>query len=337
MWGYGSARLALRALTTRRLDRRDAALEELDAEPSSSRWAALRQRYDLGEELGSGGGGRVFSGRCKARGLPVAIKAVKAHLAAELPREAQLLGEARHRAVLRVHECLPEDGFLVTERLDGGELFDRLARRELVGDARAQRNVLGDVFDAVAFLHDAGIAHLDLKPENIVLEDDEEWNVRLVDFGSARRVDGRDGRDGAVGIHDSPRTAAYAPPELLRRERGVDPKKVDAWAAGVVAYFVFTGRHPFDGGGPATTDRDVERAVLAGAEAAGRFEGADWARVPAAMRGAVARCLSPDPPRADARELADAEWIKTPAPQHRLVLDRGEAARWVLDGGERAP
>ena len=67
MWGYGSARLALRALTTRRLDRRDAALEELDVEPSSSRWAALRQRYDLGEELGSGGGGRVFSGRCKAR------------------------------------------------------------------------------------------------------------------------------------------------------------------------------------------------------------------------------------------------------------------------------
>ncbi|KAH8062554.1 serine/threonine kinase [Aureococcus anophagefferens] len=227
MWGYGSARLALRALTTRRLDRRDAALEELDAEPSSSRWAALRQRYDLGEELGSGGGGR----------------AVKAHLAAELPREAQLLGEARHRAVLRVHECLPEDGFLVTERLDGGELFDRLARRELVGDARAQRKVLGDVFDAVAFLHDAGIAHLDLKPENIVLEDDEEWNVRLVDFGSAARRR-RDGRDGAVGIHDSPRTAAYAPPELLRRERGVDPKKVDAWAAGVVAYFVFTGRHP---------------------------------------------------------------------------------------------
>jgi len=340
MWGYGSARLALRALTTRRLDRRDAALEELDVEPSSPRWVALRQRYDLGEELGSGGGGRVFSGRCKARGLPVAIKAVRAHLAAELPREAQLLGEARHRAVLRVHECLPEDGFLVTERLDGGELFDRLARRELVGDANAQRKVLGDVFDAVAFLHDAGIAHLDLKPENIVLEadDDESWNLRLVDFGSARRVDGRDGGVGGVGIHDSPRTAAYAPPELLRRERGVDPKKVDAWAAGVVAYFVFTGRHPFDGGGPETTDRDVERAVLAGAEAAGRFEGADWARVPAAMRGAVARCLSPDPAaRPTLRELADAEWIKTPAPQHRLVLDRGEAARWVLDGVEPAP
>ncbi|KAH8056742.1 hypothetical protein JL720_14212 [Aureococcus anophagefferens] len=312
MWGYGSARLALRALTTRRLDRRDAALEELDAEPSSSRWAALRQRYDLGEELGPA--------------------AAAAPTAAELPREAQLLGEARHRAVLRVHECLPEDGFLVTERLDGGELFDRLARRELVGDARAQRKVLGDVFDAVAFLHDAGIAHLDLKPENIVLEDDEEWNVRLVDFGSARRVDGRDGRDGAVGIHDSPRTAAYAPPELLRRERGVDPKKVDAWAAGVVAYFVFTGRHP-------STAADRRRptassAVLAGAEAAGRFEGADWARA----RGHARRRRAlpePDPPRR--RSGARGRGVdQNPAPQHRLVLDRGEAARWVLDGGERA-
>ncbi|KAH8043624.1 hypothetical protein JL722_15096 [Aureococcus anophagefferens] len=181
--GYGSARLALRALTTRRLDRRDAALEELDAEPSSSRWAALRQRYDLGES----------------------------------------------------------------------------------------------------------------------------W---------------------APAAAAAPRTAAYAPPELLRRERGVDPKKVDAWAAGVVAYFVFTGRHPFDGGGPATTDRDVERAVLAGAEAAGRFEGADWARA----RGHARRRRAlpePGPGRAPTLRSSRTRVDQNPAPQHRLVLNRGEAARWV--------
>ena len=157
MWALGSP--ALRALTTRQLEglgeRREtapaagAAGGGVEVEP---RWQALRRRYDLGEELGSGGGGAVYAGVCKQGGGRVAIKAVKAHLAPDLRREYALLRSARHRAILEVRECYEAEGFLVSERLDGGELFDKLARQELVGDAFAQRLVLRDVFDAVAYL-----------------------------------------------------------------------------------------------------------------------------------------------------------------------------------------
>ena len=116
-------------------------------------------------------------------------------------------------------------------------------------------------------------------------------------------------------IRDSPRTASYSPPELLARGRfgrdDVDATKVDAWAAGVLAYFVFTGCHPFDDGAAVTRDADVERRILSGAAAAGAFDaGGPWDRVPEAMRPLVARCLSADPgARPTLRDLADAPWV----------------------------
>lgn len=318
MWfGVGGASSAsfFRALTTRQSiasseHARAPSVDEglPDFNTTEPRWTALAAKYAIGSELGVGGAGQVYGGLCRRTKLPVAIKAVRAHLAADLRREAALLRTVEHRSVVKVVDVLQE-GFMVTELLGGGELFDRLTRCELQGETDAQRGVLRDIFAAVAHLHAMDIAHLDLKPENIVLEDDLTWNLRLVDFGSARRTTDSDESD-RPPLHSSPRTAAYSPPEILRRERGVDPKKVDAWAVGCVAYFVLTGAHPFDRGGEAT-DADVEKRVLRGAERTGAYDGPAWDAVPEALRALIARCLAEDPDdRPALRELADAEWLR---------------------------
>ena len=91
--------------------------------------------------------------------------------------------------------------------------------------------------------------------------------------------------------------------------RDVDPKKVDAFAAGVTAYFILTGAHPFDRNGDAD-DAEVEERVLAGAHHSGAFSCDAWKTVPEPMRDYIVRCLSAEPEtRPDLRELASIPWL----------------------------
>jgi calcium/calmodulin-dependent protein kinase I len=111
-----------------------------------------------------------------------------------------------------------------------------------------------EVVDAVAYLHSMGIAHLDLKPENVLLKSDETdaSDVRLVDFGSARFV-GSDRIGGAVGAAvggglrserskaagPAGATPAYAAPEVLRGD--AYDESADVWSLGVILYLLLTG------------------------------------------------------------------------------------------------
>ena len=110
----------------------------------------------------------------------------------------------------------------MTELARGGELFDRLVERGAYSPAGAA-GVMMELTDAVAYLHSMGIAHLDLKPENVLLKSDETdaSDVRLVDFGSARFVGGGPIEVPARQDDAPPRgaagaTPAYAAPEVLR-------------------------------------------------------------------------------------------------------------------------
>ena len=151
--------------------------------------------------LGVGGHGVVFPGVNKSSGEIMAIKQVsKKHLPPEalkrlgkrVKEEATLLRVAgEHRSVCSYKELFEGDDawYIVTELARGGELFDRLVERGAYSPAGAA-GVMRELVDAVAYLHQMGIAHLDLKPENVLLKSDETdaSDVRLVDFGSARFV-----------------------------------------------------------------------------------------------------------------------------------------------------
>ena len=219
-------------------------------------------------------------------------------------------------------------------------LFSRTVATRLTV-ARPRYNAVGaasvmrELVDAVAYLHEMGIAHLDLKPENVLLKSDETdaCDVRLVDFGSARFV-GRDrigGADSAAvggglrpadanALADAKRegkpqgpagaTPAYAAPEVLRGE--TFDESADVWSLGVILYLLLTGTHPFDSGNDAD-DGEVTRRVLAGAEAAGAFDGPEWARVPGGVKPLVRKLLSADAAsRPSATEVLAHPWLADP-------------------------
>jgi len=153
-----------------------------------------------------------------------------------------------------------------------------------------------------------GIAHLDLKPENVLLASDESdaSEIRLVDFGSAAYISERTRRPSDGGGA----TPAYAAPEVLR---GVAfAEKADVWSLGVILYLLLTGTHPFDAQNDAD-DAEVTRRILAGASETGAFAGPAWARVPAAARELLTLLLSTDPDaRPSAAEMLAHPWICDP-------------------------
>jgi len=273
--------------------------------------------------LGVGGHGVVFPGVNKSSGEIMAIKQVsKKHLPPEalkrlakrVKEEATLLRVAgEHGSVCSYKELFEGDDawYIVTELARGGELFDRLVERGAYSPVGAA-GVMRELVDAVAYLHQMGIAHLDLKPENVLLKSDESdaSDVRLVDFGSARFVGPNDVGEittkGAAGA-----TPAYAAPEVLRGD--AFDASADLWSLGVILYLLLTGTHPFDARNDAD-DAEVTRRVLAGADNAGAFRGPAWARVPSAARPLVKRLLANEPKdRPAAAEVLAHAWLQDPA------------------------
>eukprot|EP00742_Colponemidia_sp_Colp-10_P001659 GILJ01001779.1.p1 GENE.GILJ01001779.1~~GILJ01001779.1.p1 ORF type:complete len:379 (-),score=52.96 GILJ01001779.1:385-1521(-) len=127
---------------------------------------------------------------------------------------------------------------MVLELALGGELFDFVSYAGAFSEDMA-RTLFHQIVAAVEVCHTAGIAHRDIKPENILF--DENFNIKLADFGFAGRLDGKSGC-GVMSTFCG--TKAYMAPEMLAA-RPYDGCKVDIWALGVVAFILVAGIPPF--------------------------------------------------------------------------------------------
>ena len=151
--------------------------------------------------------------------------------------------------------------FLVMEMATGGELFDRLVQRGPYSEAQAA-GMLREIVDAVAYCHANGVVHFDLKPENILLASPaaDDCDVRLVDFGSARRVASlEDERAIAKQLLGSGPTVAYSAPEVLAGHGA--SARADVFSLGVIMHLLLFGAHPFDPRNDADNET-VERRIL---------------------------------------------------------------------------
>ncbi|MFJ3755422.1 protein kinase [Streptomyces sp. NPDC090080] len=215
--------------------------------------------YRLEAELGHGGQASVYRAT-GPDGSAVALKAwhtlgaAPAEARHRIAREAALVGRIDHPGVVRLLGGDP-DGvppYLVFEYIDGTSL-DRIVagRGPLTGDL-ARETILG-LLRALSEIHAAPVAHLDVKPHNVVLRNDSGGLTPvLIDFGIARSAEVTHTRLTGYSV-------AFASPEQLRLDTAYTPSDVFSWASTV--YFLLTGRHPF-GSDPAAAaaairDRDA--------------------------------------------------------------------------------
>jgi carbon catabolite-derepressing protein kinase len=221
---------------------------------------SLLGKYELGRLLGRGTFAKVYLARPVAGGEPVAVKVIDkaqvlgtAGMAPRVLREVTAMRRLCHPNVLRLHEVLATRAriYLVMELAPGGELLSRLAalpQRRL--PERAARRVFAQLVDALAYCHARGVAHRDVKPQNVLL--DAALLPKLADFGMAKFV----GRDFSRVLTTMRGTKGYLAPEWIGGA-AVTPK-VDVYSYGMVLLELVSGRRNSDEG---YTASDGERVV----------------------------------------------------------------------------
>ena len=211
-------------------------------------------KYRLDEAIGRGGMASVWRATHTTLESPVAVKFLETfgtsrdNMAKRFLREAKLAGGLRHRNVVHILDYgVMDDGqpFMVMELLEGTSLADRFDNGPKLGDLELL-DIVSKVLSGLAVVHDSGIVHRDIKPDNIFLVGDADGEYpKLLDFGISRGlgVDPSDTRVTSTGAVIG--TPLYMSPEQARGMNDLD-QRTDLWSVGMILWEGLTGILPFD-------------------------------------------------------------------------------------------
>ncbi|KAI4897885.1 hypothetical protein NFI96_005014 [Prochilodus magdalenae] len=205
--------------------------------------------YTLGISLGEGSYAKVKSAYSELLKTNVAVKIINRNTAPQdfldkfLPRELDILVALNHSNIVRTFEIFQVSQgkvYIVMELGVQGDLLDLIKTRGALPEDFS-RKLFRQLSLAIQFMHNLGIAHRDLKCENLLL--DKDFNLKVSDFGFSRRLEYKDSK--MVLSRTFCGSAAYAAPEVLRG-LPYDPKVYDVWSMGVVLFIMVCGSMPYD-------------------------------------------------------------------------------------------
>lgn len=236
-------------------DARTYTVATLDAVADPFIGKTLEGRYRIDGIIGRGGMGRVYRGTRVATGGAVAIKVIRAELASNLSavkrfhREARSASMLSHPHTIRIFDFgQAESGelYMAMEYLSGRLLGSVIRSAGAMGTAETVK-IAGEIAQSLAEAHAAGLAHRDLKPDNVMLVEavGKRDFVKVLDFGIAK-VLSTDSSDSVVtGTGAIVGTPHYMAPELATGERNITTA-VDIYAFGVILFEMLSGRRPFE-------------------------------------------------------------------------------------------
>jgi tetratricopeptide (TPR) repeat protein/tRNA A-37 threonylcarbamoyl transferase component Bud32 len=203
-------------------------------------------RYQIIEEIGKGGMGKVYKVQDTKIKETVALKLIKPEIASDkktierFGNEMKFSRKVSHRNVCRMYDLGEEKGshFITMEYVPGEDLRSSIRRFGQLPIGKSI-SITKQICEGLAEAHRLGVIHRDLKSNNIMI--DKEGNVRIMDFGIARSLKGKGITEAGVMIG----TPEYISPEQVEGKE-VD-QRADIYSLGVVLYEMVTGRVPFEG------------------------------------------------------------------------------------------
>lgn len=293
--------------------------------PSPTYAGTLFGKYQLGRLLGRGSFGKVYQARSLVDNSIVAVKIIDKAMTVDAAMEPRIVREIdamrrlqNHPNILKIFEVMATKKkiYLVMELAAGGELFGKISGRRKLREGVARR-YFQQLVSALIFCHQNGVAHRDIKPQNLLL--DEYGNLKVSDFGLAALPEQL--RNGL--LQTACGTPAYTAPEIFsRRGNGYDGSKADAWSCGVILYVLLSGLLPFDDSNLVTMYKKIHKRD---------YQFPDCISKPA--RYLIFQLLDPNPDtRMSIEKLMKTPWFKKSLrshhPENSLFHSDSSSEKW---------
>ncbi|XP_032801865.2 myosin light chain kinase, smooth muscle-like [Petromyzon marinus] len=275
----------------------------------------LEDFFELKEEISRGLLGTLFRAVEKASGRAAHARFVNAQRhshRAECLNEAELLYGASHPNVLQLldvyHLLDTKQMVLVTEPVEGGELFERLSGKGFALTERKVSGILKQLCLALQHLHSLNVLHLDVKPECLWLASRESDELKVAGLGCALRY-----QDNLKAPHQIP-VPEFAAPEVVANE--VVTFNTDAWPVGLLACVMLSGVSPFWDQWDSETVKKVVAATYSLPEE-------EFKAVSRPAREFISKLLVKAPPkRLGVADALKHPWLANPAGDAKLPTER---------------
>ncbi|MFL5481314.1 MAG: serine/threonine-protein kinase [Gemmatimonadaceae bacterium] len=252
----------------------------------------LSANYELEDEVGRGGMGIVYCARDRRLKREIAIKVLppelsfRADIRQRFLREAETAAQLNHSNIVPIYTVEEKDNlvYFVMAYIKGDNLGVRLQQHGPLPAVEVRR-ILKEVAEALAYAHNRNVIHRDIKPDNIII-DEETGRAMVTDFGIARALtDSGDSRLTATGMAIG--TPAYMSPEQSAGDRAIDGRS-DLYSLGVVGYQMLCGQPPFVASNtPSMLVKHLSERPIPVDER--------WPDIPPDLGRAVMICLEKDP------------------------------------------
>jgi serine/threonine protein kinase len=252
----------------------------------------LSANYELETEVGRGGMGIVYCARDRRLKREIAIKVLppelsfRADIRQRFLREAETAAQLNHPNIVPIYTVEERDNlvYFVMAYIKGDNLGQRLQQHGPIAPVEVRR-ILREVADALSYAHNRNVIHRDIKPDNIII-DEETGRAMVTDFGIARALtDSGDSRLTATGMAIG--TPAYMSPEQSAGDSAIDGRS-DLYSLGVVGYQMLCGQPPFVANNtPSMLVKHLSERPIPVDER--------WPDLPQDLSRAVMMCLEKDP------------------------------------------
>lgn len=271
--------------------------------------AQVANKYNVADIIGDGNFAIVRRCASKRTRQAFALKIIdkskcqgKEHM---IESEIAILNLVSHPHIIELIEVFdfPDEKYLVTELVPGGDLFDAIASDVRYSEI-ISRGLITDLVSALEYLHKKSIVHRDIKPENLFIHNTPNQlniktkprkSLKLGDFGLAHIV--------SEPVHTVCGTPTYLAPEILY-EYGYGVE-VDIWAAGVIMYIILSGVAPFS-----SENEDQDELFDQIRSGVFEFNPSDWDQISGSAKELISWMLQPDPlQRCCANDILTHNWI----------------------------
>ncbi|SOV18981.1 calcium-dependent protein kinase, putative [Plasmodium sp. gorilla clade G2] len=205
-----------------------------------------KNEYKFGKILGCGSFGVVRECINKMTKEVYAVKIIKKkkkhkksyNFEKMVKNEIKYLSIMSHENIIKFKDFFEDKNkfYIVLEKCEGGELFYKVVKNKCLMESESAL-IVRQICCALQYLHSNNIIHRDIKAENFLFKNKNTKNIKLIDFGMAKRVN----CEYLTELCGSPH---YISPELIRKKYTMSS---DIWALGVMVFFMLTGKYPFEG------------------------------------------------------------------------------------------